>query len=41
MKVHAAATFEIKSWDEKPYDEFAGGRKLTRASVTKSFQRHD
>ncbi len=38
MKTHATATFEIKNWDEKPYDEFDGGRKLTRASVKKSFQ---
>ncbi len=38
MPTHASATFEIKAWDEKPYEEFAGGRKLTRASVKKSFQ---
>jgi len=28
----------VKSWDEKPYEELDGGAKLTRASVTKSFQ---
>ncbi len=38
MTTHASATFEITGWDEKPYDEFAGGRKLTRAHVKKSFQ---
>ena len=38
MSTHAAATFEVKSWDEKPYDEMAGGPKLTRASITKAYQ---
>ncbi len=38
MSIHADATFEIKSWDEKPYSEIHGGGKLTRASVTRSFQ---
>jgi hypothetical protein len=38
MTLHASATFEIKAWDEKPYDEFDGGRKLTRASVKKAFK---
>lgn len=37
MKTHASATFEIKAWDEKPYAEFEGGRKLTHASVKKTF----
>jgi hypothetical protein len=37
MSTHATATFEVKSWDEKPYDEMEGGPKLTRASITKSF----
>src|SRR5439155_19164934 len=32
------ATFGIKSWDEKPYNEIEGAAKLTRASVTKSYQ---
>jgi len=35
MTIRASATFEIVAWDEKPYDEFEGGRKLTRASVNK------
>lgn len=38
MPIHASATFEIKAWDEKPYEEFDDGRKLTRASVKKAFQ---
>jgi hypothetical protein len=33
----ANATFEIKGWDEKPYDEF-DGRKLTRASVKRAYR---
>ena len=33
----ATATFLLKSWDEKPYDEIDGGPKLTRASVLYSF----
>jgi hypothetical protein len=37
MTTHAVATFEIVTWDEKPCDEFEGGRKLTRASVKKVF----
>ena len=36
MTTRASATFEIKAWDEKPYAEFEGGRKLTRASVNKT-----
>ena len=38
MKHHANATFEVKSWDEKPFHEIEGGGKLTEARVTKSFQ---
>ena len=38
MTTHAKATFKVESWDEKPYDEGKGELKLTRASVTKSFQ---
>jgi hypothetical protein len=38
MGTHARATFEVKNWDEKPYDEMPDGPKLTRASITKSFQ---
>jgi hypothetical protein len=32
MSRHATATFKVKSWDEKPYDEVDGGPKLTRAT---------
>jgi hypothetical protein len=38
MNMHATATFEMKSWDEKPYNEIEGLPKFTRASVTKSFK---
>ena len=38
MQKHAKTTFTIKSWDEKPYNEIEGSPKLTRASVTKSYQ---
>jgi len=38
MTQNASATFEITGWDEKPYEEFDGGRKLTRAQVKKTFQ---
>jgi len=38
MPKHAAATFAIKSWDEKPYNEMPAVPKLTRGSVTKSYQ---
>jgi hypothetical protein len=38
MSTHATAVFEIKAWDEKPYQEIEGGSKLTRASVTKAYR---
>jgi len=37
MKKSAKATFEIKSWEEKTYDELEGGAKLTRARITKIY----
>ncbi len=37
MSVQANAKFQMKSWDEKPYDEIEGGPKLTRATVAKSY----
>jgi hypothetical protein len=33
----ATATFALKHWDEKPYDEADGAAKLTRASVLYGF----
>ena len=33
----AQGSFELASWDEQTYDEFEGGGKLTRASVTQAF----
>ena len=38
MTKHAAATFTLKSWDEKPYDETAGLPKLSRVSASKSYE---
>ena len=38
MKTQASGKFIIKAWDEKPYQEFDGGGKLTRASVTQKFE---
>jgi hypothetical protein len=38
MQKQAKATFAIKSWDEKAYNEMDGAPKLTRANVTKSYQ---
>lgn len=32
-----SAVFEIKSWDEKPFDEGVGVAKLTKASVVKTY----
>ena len=41
MSIHkqtaAKASFEVKTWDEKPYSELDNGAKFTRASVSKSF----
>ena len=37
MSTHATAVFQVKTWDEKPYQVIDGGAKLTRASVTKTY----
>jgi len=37
MKRHATGSFEVKSWDEKPYSEIAGQPKLTRADVVYAY----
>jgi hypothetical protein len=37
MSTRAIGTFKIAGWDEKPYAEIEGGRKLTRASVKQAF----
>ena len=37
MKTSTAGTFEIKSWDEKPFAESGAGTKATLASVIKSY----
>jgi hypothetical protein len=36
MSKQANATFQVTTWDEKPYDEIDEGPKLTRATITKS-----
>lgn len=33
MSTQATGRFEVKSWDEKPYDEIEGAPKLSRAGV--------
>jgi hypothetical protein len=38
MSEHAAATFTLKSWDEKPYDEMHGLPKLSKVTATKSYE---
>ncbi len=35
MSTHAAGTFEIESWDEKPY-EMQEGTRLTRTRLIKT-----
>jgi hypothetical protein len=37
MSIHATSSFELKGWDEQPYDERDGSPKLARAHVTKAF----
>lgn len=38
MTTEANCTFTVTAWDEKPYQEFEGGAKLTRAKVSQAFQ---
>jgi hypothetical protein len=38
MRKHAEATFGLKSWDEKNYNELEGGPRLTHVIATKSYQ---
>jgi hypothetical protein len=38
MPTQATATFQIKNWDEKPYQELPDEGKLTRAHVTYTYQ---
>jgi hypothetical protein len=35
---HGKGGFEVKSWDEKPYNEIDGLAKLTRTSVANQYQ---
>ena len=34
----ASGTFEVKSWEENPYNEVEGAVKVTRATVKQTFQ---
>ena len=38
MSQRANATFQVKSWNEKPFSEVDGGSKLTQVSVSKTFK---
>jgi Protein of unknown function (DUF3224) len=37
MGTHANGTVEMAGWDEKPYEEIDGGRKLTSTTVQQKF----
>lgn len=37
MTAQATGRFEMTSWDENPFEEMEGGRKLTRAHVSNAF----
>ena len=37
MTTEISATFEIKGWEEQPFDEAVGVAKLTKASVAKQY----
>jgi len=37
VSARATGTFKIQGWDEKPYTEIEGGRKITQASVKQAF----
>lgn len=37
MTLDISAPFEIKDWDEQPFDEEVDGAKLTKAAVTKEY----
>lgn len=38
MSTRATGKFEVKNWDENPYDEREGASKTTRASVKQEFK---
>jgi hypothetical protein len=37
MAMHATGRIEVKTWDETPYHETAGGPTLVRVAVTETF----
>lgn len=38
MREIASGTFEIRSWDEKPWNEVTGASRIMHASVSKSYK---
>jgi hypothetical protein len=38
MPTRANATFEVKSWDEKPFNEIEGAPKLAHVTVTHEYR---
>ena len=38
MATRVTPTFGIRAWDERPWHEGENGRKLTRATVTKTYE---
>jgi hypothetical protein len=37
MTTSVSATFEVKDWNEEPFDDIAKASKVTRAKVTKTY----
>jgi Protein of unknown function (DUF3224) len=37
MSAHATGTYEVKTWEENPYDDASGLPKLARASATETY----
>lgn len=37
MSAHATGTYEVKTWEEQPYNEATGLPKLARASATETY----
>lgn len=38
MAIKAKCTFKVTNWDEKPYNEFENGAKLTKAQVSYAYE---
>lgn len=37
MPEHAVGTFELTGWDEKTHEEYEGGAKITRATISQKW----